>query len=289
MKNRIRNIILILFVIIIFAGTVIFIFRKKIVAHFIPNIEQIGEIHIKVKNDTTYVSSKLAVKNNSFLKIEIDSIKYKVSLFEKEYLNNQKFIGLVLPKYGTDTIDFSLKIPYVKIIKDLNVERKKGDSASYSINISLQYSTVFGKVEFPINKSAKIKIPQPPEINIVDIKYKKISFKSILADARIEVINYSDVILSIKDISYTMSIIERGNLKGNLKNPINIKPNGSTFINLPIEINLNNVGKTIFEVIINKDNYNYTLTLNAILESSYPFKESFHIDLTKNGQMELKK
>lgn len=289
MKNRIRNIILILFVILIIAGTVIFIFRKKIVAHFIPNVEQIGEIYIKVKNDTTYIRSKLAVKNKSFLKIEIDSIKYKVSLFEKEYLKNQKFIGLVLHKYGMDTIDFSLKIPYKTILKDLSVERKKGDSASYSINISLQYSTVFGKVEIPINKSAKIKIPQPPEISIVDIKYNKVRFKSILANAKIKVINFSDVTLSIKDISYTMSIIERGNLKGNLKNPINIKPNGSTFINLPIDISLKNIGKTVFDVIINKDKYNYTLTLNAILESSYPFKESFHIDLTKNGQMELKK
>ncbi len=289
MKNRIRNIILILFVILIIAGTVIFIFRKKIVAHFIPNVEQIGEIYIKVKNDTTYIRSKLAVKNKSFLKIEIDSIKYKVSLFEKEYLKNQKFIGLVLHKYGMDTIDFSLKIPYKTILKDLSVERKKGDSASYSINISLQYSTVFGKVEIPINKSAKIKIPQPPEISIVDIKYNKVRFKSILANAKIKVINFSDVTLSIKDISYSISILKQGNLKGSIKEPINIKPNGSTFINLPIDISLKNIGKTVFDVIINKDKYNYTLTLNAILESSYPFKESFHIDLTKNGQMELKK
>jgi len=86
-----------------------------------------------------------------------------------------------------------------------------------------------------------------------------------------------------------MKILNQGNLKGNYSDAINIKPNGTTFINLPLEINVKNIGKTIFEVLINKDNYDYILTLNAILESSNPLKESFHIDLTKNGKMDIKK
>jgi LEA14-like dessication related protein len=289
MKTKIKRLGIFILVIVIITGGVIFIFRARIIAHFIPAVEQIGVIDIKVKNDTSYISSKLAVKNKSFLKIEIDTIKYKVSLFDKTYLQRQKLIGLVLPAYGIDTLDFSIKIPYITILKDLRVERKKGDSASYSINISLQYSTLFGKVEIPISKSAKLKIPQPPEINIVEIKYKKIRLKSILADATIKIINYSAITLSIKEMSYSMNILKQGNLRGNYRKPINIKPNGTTYINLPIEINLKNIGKTVFEIIINKDNYDYTLTLNAIMESSYPLKEIFHIDLNKNGKMELRK
>jgi LEA14-like dessication related protein len=216
-------------------------------------------------------------------------MKYKVSLFDKAYLQSQRYIGMLLRGYGTDTLDFSLKIPYVTIIKDLKAERKKGDSASYSINISLQYSTALGKAEMPITKSAKIKIPQPPELEVVEIKYKKVHLKSILADAKIKIINYSDVNLSIKEMSYSMKILEQGNLQGTYTEPIHIKPNGTTYINLPIEINPINLGKTIFEMIINKDTYDYTLTMNAILESTDLLKESFHIDLIKNGKMELKK
>lgn len=287
MKNKFKYVGILTLVILIVTGVLIYVLRKQIVMHFIPDVEQVGEIQINVTNDTTYVNSKLALKNKSFLKIEIDSIKYKVSLFGKTYLQNQKYLGLALSGYELDTLDFALKIPYVAILKDLKAERKKGDSASYSINISLQYSTLFGKVEIPINKVSKIKIPQPPEINIVEIKYHKVRLKSILANAKIKVINYSDVTLSINEISYSMSIFKQGNLKGNLKEPINIKPKETTFIDLPIEINLKNIGKTFFEMVINKDNYDYTLSLNAILETTYPFKQSFHIDLIKNGQMEL--
>lgn len=289
MKNKFKHVGILILVILIVTGGLIYFLRKQIVMHFIPNVEQVGEININVTNDTTYVSSKLALKNKSFFKIEIDSIKYKVSLFGKTYLQNQKYLGVVLNGNELDTLDFSLKIPYVAILKDLKVERKKGDSASYSINISLQYSTFFGKVEIPINKEAKIKIPQPPEINIVEIKYYKARFKSIQAIAKIKVVNYSDVTLLINDINYSMSILKKGNLKGNHKEPIIIKPTETTYINLPIEINFKNIGKTLFEVIMNKDNYNYTIKLDAILETKGPINQSLNISITKSGMMELRK
>jgi len=289
MKNKIKLIGVFLLVLAIITGGVIFIYRAEIIVRYIPAVEQIGVIDIKVKNDTSYIRSKLTVKNKTFLKIGIDTIKYKVSLFDKAYLESQRYIGMVLRGYGTDTLDFSLKIPYATILKDLKAERRKKDSASYSINIALQYSTVLGKAEMPISRSAKIKIPQPPELEVVEIKYKKIRFRSIHAEAKIKIINYSSVTLLIKEMHYSMSILKQGNLKGSYSEPFEIKPKGTTFIDLPIEINPTNLGKTIFQMIINKDTYDYTLTMNAILESSNGFKESFNIDLTKKGEMELKK
>ena len=91
MKKKLKYAGIIILALIIVAGGLIYFFRAKIIAHLIPDVEQIGAIDIKVKNDTLYVSSKLLVKNNTFLKIGIDTIKYKVSLFDKTYLQNQKF------------------------------------------------------------------------------------------------------------------------------------------------------------------------------------------------------
>ncbi len=86
-----------------------------------------------------------------------------------------------------------------------------------------------------------------------------------------------------------MKILKQGNLKGNHKKSIIITPNGTSFIELPLEINANNIGKTLFQILVNKDNYNYVLTLNAIMESTNPVKETFHINFTQKGKVELKK
>lgn len=289
MESKLKRIGGFILISVMILSSIIYLFRVKIKKYFIPTVEQIGDINIQVRNDTCYVSSKLTAHNKSFLNIEIDTIKYKVTLFNKIYLQSETYIGVVLNGHSKDTIDFSLKIPYKTIIADLKAERKKGDSASYFIDISLQYSTFLGKAEMPISRTAKIKIPQPPEIEIEEIKYTKIRRKSIIADVKVKITNYNAVDLSIKEMNYSMKIRKQGNIKGELKKQINIKPNGITFVTIPIEISPRNIARTFFNVISNNDTYEYTLNLSAILEATDPIKESFQISLSKNGTMELKK
>jgi LEA14-like dessication related protein len=289
MKKAIKRIGIVILALVVIGGGAIYLFRKQLVKHFIPDVDQIGEIKINLKNDTSYISSKLVISNNTFLEIYIDTIKYKISLFDKTYLQNEKALGIHMRGHGKDTIDFGLKIPYVAILRDLKAQRKIKDSANYAVAVSLQYTTAFGRAEIPINKAARMKIPDPPELEVVDIKYEKVRFKYILADARIKITNHSIIDLSITDMSYNLNVLKQGNLKGNYREDIHIKPYGTTYINIPIKIDVDNMGKTFFQVIFNKDNYDYILTLNAVLQSTDPVQESVHIDLTQNGVMELKK
>lgn len=289
MKSKLLKIGLIAVVLLLIAGAVVFVYQKEIAAYFIPKVEQVGDIEIKIKNDTSYVTAKLVVRNSSFLKIELDTIKYKIALFDTTYLQNAKFLGLILPGYGSDSLDFSFKVPHVAIINHLRTERHKQDSAGYSVNVFLQYTTKFGSSEMPISKSGKLKIPHPPKLSIEDIKWTKVRLKYLTADVQIKIINYGDVALAIKNLNYTMNIQEKGDLNGVYCKDINIKPNGVTTITVPIEINTNNIGKTIMEILRNKDQYNYTLILDANLESKDTDKTTFHLNLTQKGKLELKK
>lgn len=81
----------------------------------------------------------------------------------------------------------------------------------------------------------------------------KVRLKFIQTLAKIKVTNNSAVTLGVKHIRYLMEISKKGNLKGNYCEPINIKPNGTTFIEIPFKID--NIGKMIFDILINKDDY----------------------------------
>jgi LEA14-like dessication related protein len=287
--KKIFRIGFVLLIILFIAGELLFVYRDRVKKYFIPVIDQIGEIHIEIKNDTAYLSSQITAENKSFLHIEIDTLTYNIKLANKTYMEGRKLIGFKLNPYGMDTIDFAIKIPYAAILKDMNAQRKLGDSTSYAISLYLQYSTIFGKHEAPIRKSSKLKIPQPPELEIVDIKYNKVKLKSIHADVKIKIKNYNTFALKIDAMDYAMLIAKQGKLKGTYNDTIDIKPKGETFVNLPIEIDFVNIGRTLWDVITDKDKSYYSLTVNATLESAEVKKKIFHIDLTKEGIMEIKK
>lgn len=285
----IKRIGIFILILVVVGAILTYIFRSKIIARVLPKVTQIGDVHIKVKNDTSYINSDLLIENQTFIKIGIDTLKYKISLFNKTYLQSQKFIGISLEGHDKDTINFSLKIPYKAILNEIKIQRKKDDSASYEVVVSLQYSTFLGNSEIPINKSAKLKIPQPPEFKIIDIEWKRVRFKSIHAIAKIELSNHSPFELIIKKMQYSMDILKHGQLKGKHLEEITIKPNAKTLVSIPIEINSENIGKTIFETIINRDTYDYTLVLHATVESPDNFKDAFNLNLTNTGKVELKK
>jgi LEA14-like dessication related protein len=289
MKRALKITGLSILVILIALTVCVFIFRARIITHYRPEIKQVGTIHINIKNDTSYINSKLEIKSKTFFKVNVDTIKYKIDLFDKTYLQSTTFLGIQLPAYGKDTIDFHLKIPHRSLIRGIKAERKKGDSAGYAVNVSLQISTPVWDGEIPFNKSAKLKIPTPPELELVEIKYAKVRLKLILADVKIKIINHSNVVLSVKDMSYSMRISKQGDVKGKYKKTIHIKPKGATIINLPLEINIHHMGKIAWDVLRDRDSYDYNLSMDAIIESTSPMKESFKVELTTSGKMELRK
>lgn len=284
---RITGILLLVFLLVL--GVVIFLNPKKVVRYIVPELKQINEVNIAMKGDSAYINSSLTVQNRSFLSMAIDSIKYKIKLIDKEYLQSEKYLGLKLKPGQIDTLDFAFSIPFNEVMNDLREERKLGDSTDYTINISLVYSTIFGAAELPYKKTAKIKIPQPPKIELVKVHYNKIRLKHFEAEADLKIINYNKIELIISNLDYSMDIAGRGKVAGTYTEPIHIKPNGETYVTMPLKVDLKNIGKTLLDVITNEDNYEYILTLNGIVKSPHDNQEPVKINLIKEGKMELKK
>ncbi len=288
MKIKYKIIFLILLIII--AGVVcIFIFRAKIGAKLIPGIKEMDTVNVKIINDTAYVSSRFIAKNKSFLPLKIDSIKYEISLMNKVYLHEEKFLGINLKAYSRDTFDFSLKIPITSLVKDLKEERKRTDSANYSINIEIQYVTIFGRAELPINKASRLKIPKPPNLEIMNIDYEKVRLKDIKANVKVKVTNFNELELTINSINYKLSILNHGIVTGKYPEPIKIKAESESIINLPIEIQWEHIGKTFMDILRDKDKYDYILFLDAEIISPNPKQKPIILNLSNYGKMELKK
>lgn len=284
-----KHVLIFFLALFIIGGAILFIFKDKLIEHYKPDVEQLGTITVNMKNDTSYVTSALVVTNKLFFKIDVDSIKYRVEWFDKIYIKNETFLGLELPANGSDTIPFSIKIPYVAIIHDFRKNKKKADSVDYMVNISLQYATRFWSSEKPINKTGRVRMPHPPEFKLEEVNFTKMGLNSMKAEADLKITNENPVGFLIKDLVYNMKIIGQGNMKGNYGTPITIEPNSVSTVKVPIEIQMERIGKTLMDILKDKDKYNYVLDMNLNLKSTETEDKLFNIDLKKTGIMELRK
>lgn len=277
--------------IILFSGiclVTLYHYRVAIISYIVPDVTS-DTINIVIKNDTAYVHTKLIAKNKSIIPLQIDSIKYKIGLMHKVYLHEEKYLGIHLESRATDTFEFSLKIPVGQLMRDLKEVREKTKQANYSILVSLQYSTIFGRIDLPINAGAKFQIPTPPEIYVVKIDYTKIKLDYMLADVRVKVTNFNEIKMTIATINYTLVVPDQGTAIGKYPKSITINPQSEMYVDLPVRIELDHFLHNLRDIAEDKDVYDYILTCHAVLK---PFKEGqkpMIIEITKLGTLELKK
>ena len=287
MKRR-GKILLIIFLLLVVGGGFLYKYRVTIVSQIVPNIVS-DTINVVIKNDTAYASTKLIATNKTFLSIKIDSINYKIGIYGQVYLHEEKFLGIYMDSFSKDTFTFDLKIPVTQILKDLREIRKKSQNANYSISVAIQYSTIFGRIELPINRSAKFRLPTPPEIKIINVDYTKVRVKYMLADVNIKVTNFNPISLTIKTIKFHMEIPGQGFAEGEHLAPITILPRSEILLTLPIIIDFEHLAKTLVDVMKDEDYYDYILTCNAEILTPNPSQKPIITELPKLGRMELKK
>jgi LEA14-like dessication related protein len=275
---------------LIIAGFILIKFYpKKLIWLVVPEVERIGDININLADDWAHLSSQLTVVNKSFFTITIDSIRYSLKLMDQEYIHHEKYLGLSLKPSASDTVNFSIDIPLEELIRDLKEERKSGDSMNYAVNLSLVYSTLFGNAKLPLNKTAKIKIPRPPDLELTGIKYHKLHLDHFDADISLNIINYNNIEMTISDLKYLIRIHDAAEVSGIYKEPVHIKALSESGVILPIRVEMKNVGAAFLKIIANNDKYKYTLKANGNVDLLSPKQETFHVNLMKEGVMELKK
>jgi LEA14-like dessication related protein len=273
----------------VLAACLLYIFRRQIADYLIPEIKQLGAIQVNIKNDTCYVCPSLEFTNNTMFNLTLDSVAYDITILEQNYWDDQKALNLKLPAHGRDTLFSCIKIPYTEVIDDIRTESTKGDSTTFIMNIGISFSSFLGHHYITIHKRQRIKIPIPPEVEIVAITYTKVKLRHIEANARIKIINNGAVQLEIKKLQYRMIIFDQAELNGELINPVVVEPYETTFITMPIDIDVDHLGKTLVDILLNRDNCDYALTLNGLLEAEQPTRITFEVEVKTKGRMELKK
>jgi len=268
----------------------LYFFPEKALAYVVPHVKQLNNVRIEVKDDFANVYTKLVARNRSFLTLSIDSLKYTIVLSDKITFENEKYVGVTLSGYEQDTLDFPItKIPYRDIFRNFRSQLKESDSTNYEFDLKILYSTFFGSVELPIYKSANFKIPRPPELRVMDVNYSKISLKQMIADVKVKVINHGDFSVIVSNMKYSLYVSEYGRAKGKYPGKVKLTPRGAVLLNLPATIDLQNLGKTLLGVIRKNKQYDYSVVIDARVESPEVQEPPCQVRLVKSGKIKLNK
>jgi len=269
-----------------------FLNPKKAINLIFPGINEISFIHIDLKKDSALLRLYVYVQNKMPYKMVIDSLNFEIKLNGFKMVEETVPVRINEKSLETDTIELPVNISLKEIKKTID-DLQGQDSTDMEINFNIVYNTLIGREKVNINRKIRIESPIPLKITILKLEHKKYNMKDKTSEAvlKIEIINNGkNVDLQLNEISYYLQIINTFLSKGIVIRPIDIKPESSQIVDIPIIIEYSSPFKTAWLIVTDSDILKYDLNLkcNVKVNGIKDFK-AIPVEIDATGIMELVK
>jgi LEA14-like dessication related protein len=253
----------------------------------VPSVKEIKKVKARLTSDSAFIDLALILENKGIFTINIDSARYQVFFDSLRIMKASRKLGIRLPPGTSSDFTLPLRISIMALKKGVMMVQER-DSAMIYADLQIVYSTIFGQKTLPYEKITHIPVPRIPEFSVDRIKFKGIRKGKFHFLVTFRLKNRGSFSFDMKGFDYDLKIKDRIMAKGRYTETIPIKAHATVVRDLPVEAEFSKIPSTLIDVIRNKDNYPYTIKLNAMVQP--PGEEKpFPIELIHSGSAELKK
>ncbi len=233
----------------------------------IPRLEMgVTEISY-LGSDKIIMHEKLLIHNPLPFNFIADSLQYKLFIGGVEVIKSTYAKSLSINKWASTWIDLPVTVNNDKLLGKLNQLEKQGkDSTIYSIQTTFHTHIPFKK-EFNIDADKLLPLFYIPTARLKDIYQDSLSLKGVTLLIKVIVGNKNKISFQIKNLKYKFSLAGNPWVTGVKLGDIDIKPQDSTELTLPVRISFSKIFKSIGPLIRKGGDVEYKFGMDMKLVS----------------------
>lgn len=273
----------ILVLLILALGAYLFINWKKSskvdpYATFIKPRLELSSFQIKtMRKEQTTMDMKYLIDNPAPIGFQVDSLQYKILIAGQEVMQSSYPKSIALESNDSSLITLPLTIYNQKLTEILKkLENQKVDSVEYKIEARLFTDIAFLKNQ-PINLEFAKKLPlyKIPEAKLQHVKVEKLGLNrtKLLLTVQLENPNVFDY--KFKETAFQINIDKDKLAEGRVDQAINIPAGQKESIDIPLEVDVKEVGETAFNLLFKPNEVDYYFAFKTeLVADKNTFKDS---------------
>lgn len=167
--------------------------------------------------------------------LPLADLDYELSSRGNSFFTGQAPLQGDVPAQGTRTISLPAQITYSQILTAL-ADVKPGAVLPYKADLGLSIRVpVIGKLRLPIHKEGKLPVPAAPGVELLDIKWDKLTLDSAGGVFNIRVTNHNQFPIEMARMAYGLTLGKMEVARSSLASPVSLDPNGGAgIVEIPI-------------------------------------------------------
>lgn len=229
----------------------------------------------------------LKISNPNPVGISLAGFDYNFQLNENAFVKGEQTKGMDIESNDESTVQIPVSLTFSDIYRTFS-SLKNQDSTTYHMACGFSFNLpVLGMTRIPVSKSGTLPLLKLPEIRIQSLTLEKLSIVEVDLNLSVEIDNPNGFAFFINAMDYHFDVDGITWLKGISNKNMQIGSKQSNVIDLPISLNLLQIGSSVKDVIAEGKPLSYDFSGNIELGTTVPLLEKVKLPFKKNGEISI--
>ncbi len=248
-----------------------------------PTAKLLGTRITKIDFNQVNLVLDLAVTNKNSFSIPLAGLDYDFKIGGNSMVSGVTGQGLKIKKSSTSKVALPVTLKFDDL-KKIPGELWKKDQFSYQLDTSINIKLpIIGLYSIPFSKKGSLPIPKLPRIQIKSFNVSELSLAAAKIIAEIEVDNPNNFNLGLSNFNYRLDINQKTWGEGTSSKQGSIPKKGKATIQIPLQLDLVNMGKTAYKILSSGDNLDYQLLGSITLDTGIDLLRQYKMPLNLKG------
>ena len=238
-----------------------------------------------VTNDEIEMNVKLLLKNQLPISFTADSVQYSIYINHVEVIKNQYKKSVSLEGSDSTWILLPIKLLSEQLFSILKEsDQQQLDSVEYEIKTTF-YTDLLFKKQFDLHVTKLLPLIRPPQLLSKQVQLESLNFSRASLLFEVEIKNRTVYSIQAKDINFRIAIEDNEWIEGKLPGLTVIPEKSVTDLQIPIELSLKAVGKTLLDLIKKGKAVKYKLDVRFKISSENKSVNDSDVFLKSTGSV----
>ena len=228
---------------------------------------------------------ELKVQNPNAVGLSLSKLDYDFFVEGNSLVKGTQAKGVQLTANSTNTVEIPVTINPANLWETVQKVAKQ-DRFSFTLaSLATFVVPVLGDVQLPLKKTGELPVLHVPDVKIIGLKRKTLSFTRAEMELSLQVQNSNAFSLLLNQFTYNFQVNNRSWAVGRNTKPQTMSSKKANTIQIPITLNFLEIGTAAYQMLTSKAPLNYSFNGQFDFGSPEPFLKSLKLPVDFSGSL----
>lgn len=233
------------------------------------------------------VTFDIKIDNPNPIALNLESYSYQFNIEDNSFLKGSQKSDTQIGANADQIIQLPVRFTYQELFESVKAVVNK-DEIAYTFGADLNLDLpLLGLINIPVEQTGTLPVIKLPSLSVKGLDVKKLSFSSADLELDVAFNNPNAFGINLEDVDYNLEINGLTSISGALKQAFQIEKGSTETVKIPISINLLQLGMSAYQAISNKEDFEYTISGSALVDTDLPVFKSSAFNFDKSGLVNI--